>query len=444
MTVTPVYPPKPPAMPSQQSLPPPRADRTIDKVVFGNICFRTWYPSYYGKEVLGDASGNSGKGGSKDTGGKDHPGGKASSRKDRDHPPILERLHVCPSCFKYSKELVAWWGHVRMCERQAYVPGRKVYVHPRGRRKVLVPQDSKAPGAKKRRGDGGVRYVEEIVQDDGEWSIWEVDGEKDGLFCQNLSLFAKLFLDNKSVFFDVTGFNYFLLVYTPPVKPPSTGATEDHPPTPQITGFFSKEKMSWDNNNLACILVFPPWQRKGLGALLMGASYEISRREGILGGPEKPISDLGKKGYKRYWSGEIARWLLGLGLQEAHAGHEVLVDVNDCSQATWIHPDDCLLILRDMGVVEEAGMGPGKLEVKEHSDETAMEKDEGGTPAGEEADKVVKMVPRVRVDKQAVRRYVSEHRINLERTCDADGFVEGYAIKAHEVNDDEEDEEAEN
>jgi hypothetical protein len=24
-----------------------------------------------------------------------------------------------------------------------------------------------------------VRYTEEIVQDEGEWSIWEVDGEKD-------------------------------------------------------------------------------------------------------------------------------------------------------------------------------------------------------------------------------------------------------------------------
>jgi len=45
--------------------------------------------------------------------------------------------------------------------------------------------------------------------------------------------------------------------------------------------------MSWDNNNLACILVFPPWQRKGLGQTLMGVSYELSRREGRLGGPEK-------------------------------------------------------------------------------------------------------------------------------------------------------------
>lgn len=45
--------------------------------------------------------------------------------------------------------------------------------------------------------------------------------------------------------------------------------------------------MSWDNNNVACILVFPPWQKRGLGQLLMGVSYELSRREGRLGGPEK-------------------------------------------------------------------------------------------------------------------------------------------------------------
>ena len=45
--------------------------------------------------------------------------------------------------------------------------------------------------------------------------------------------------------------------------------------------------MSWDNNNLACILVFPPWQKQGLGQILMGASYEMSRREDRLGGPEK-------------------------------------------------------------------------------------------------------------------------------------------------------------
>lgn len=123
----------------------PRPDRNIDKVVLGNFCFRTWYPSYYGKEVLGDGA-----------------------------APVLERLYVCPSCFKYARELVAWRGHVRLCERLARVPGRKIYVHPRGRRTTLV-----AP--RRRRGDGGVRYVEEVVEDEGEWSIWEVDGDKDGV-----------------------------------------------------------------------------------------------------------------------------------------------------------------------------------------------------------------------------------------------------------------------
>lgn len=480
--VTPVLPPKPPTL-AVNDRGPPRADRNIDKVVLGDLCFRTWYPSYYGKEVLGDASGNARNGGGSKEGGQDTS--VRNSKKDKDTTqPMLERLYVCPSCFKYAKELVAWRGHVRICERRGFVPGRKIYTHPRGRRKVLVAYHGKGPGPKRRRGDGGVRYTEEIVQDEGEWSIWEVDGEKDGLFCQNLSLFAKLFLDNKSVFFDVSGFNYFLLVYTPPPKPvaPGTEPVQSHPP--QVTGFFSKEKMSWDNNNLACILVFPPWQRKGLGALLMGASYEISRREGILGGPEKPISDLGKKGYKRFWSGEISRWLLGLdatahqalphshplpqpqqqlqqqGQQqlqmpgqpgEIEPTQELVVDVNDCSQGTWIAVEDCLSVLRDMGVVEDAGMGYGKpkkmLDDAEESE--AGDGQEGpDTPdmdmTGQRQDAAsksvedkkpaeaapMKPVPRVRVDKEAVRRYVATHRISLERTCDPGGFAEGYAIKA--------------
>jgi GNAT superfamily N-acetyltransferase len=261
------------------------------------------------------------------------------------------------------------------------------------------------------------------------------------LFCQNLSLFAKLFLDNKSVFFDVTGFNYYLLVYTPPPPKPSTEpAKEPEVSSPQVIGFFSKEKMSWDNNNLACILVFPPWQRKGLGALLMGASYEISRREGVLGGPEKPISDLGKKGYKRFWAGEIARWLLSLEVQDGQ--EETIVDVQDCSQATWICMEDCLAVLRDMGVVEEAGMGPGKpkatavadgiVETREaqHNHANLPDAGQGDATAAEDGSTPVKDVPRVRIDKAAVRRYVSDQRISLERACDPDGFVEGYAMKS--------------
>jgi hypothetical protein len=98
------------------------------------------------------------------------------------------------------------------------------------------------------------------------------------MFTQNLSLFAKLFLDTKSVFFDVTTFLYYVLYY----KDPALKKEEPRP-----VGFFSKEKLSWDSNNLACICVFPPWQKRGFGQVLMGVSYALSKFDGRLGGPEK-------------------------------------------------------------------------------------------------------------------------------------------------------------
>lgn len=153
------------------------------------------------------------------------------------------------------------------------------------------------------------------------------------LFAQNLSLFAKLFLDNKSVFFDVTSFLYYLLVCTVP------GTVER-----QIVGFFSKEKMSWDNNNLACILVFPPWMRKGLGRILMGLSYELSRLEGRIGGPEKPLSELGRRGYLRFWSARVARSLLWAPAKQ-------VITVKWLSEDTYMLPDDVISALKEMNVL---------------------------------------------------------------------------------------------
>jgi len=155
--------------------------------------------------------------------------------------------------------------------------------------------------------------------------------------------------------------------------------------------------MSWDNNNLACILIFPPWQRKGLGSILMGVSYEISRREEILGGPEKPISDLGKKGYKRYWGAEIARWLLECRETDRKKGRG-MVDVERISRETWIAGEDCLSVLREMGVVEKAGRGKGTVE-------------------------------RVRIDKEAVRKWVEKEKLCLDRVVDPEGFIEGYGYR---------------
>ena len=156
-------------------------ERNIDKVVLGDICFRAWYASCYAKELLGDFSSNGTKGENGAVGSADETtGGKTQARRDRDtHQPILDRLYVCPCCFKYSKELVAWHEHVQMCERQAFVPGTKIYVHPKGRRTVLVPSGPAPKPMRGKRGSAGPKMVERVVQDEGEWSIWEVDGAKD-------------------------------------------------------------------------------------------------------------------------------------------------------------------------------------------------------------------------------------------------------------------------
>jgi hypothetical protein len=106
-------------------------------------------------------------------------GEKTQGRRDRVSHHMLDRLYVCPSCFKYSKELVTWCAHARWCARRGHVPGRKVYTHPRGRRTVLVPSGPPLKQGRGKRGVAGQKMVEEVVQDEGEWSIWEVDGETD-------------------------------------------------------------------------------------------------------------------------------------------------------------------------------------------------------------------------------------------------------------------------
>ena len=102
--------------------------------------------------------------------------------------------------------------------------------------------------------------------------------------------------------------------------------------------------MSWDNNNLACILIFPPWQRKGLGKILMGVSYELSRREGRYGGPEKPLSELGRRGYMQFWEARVARAILGMKGKKT-------MSVNEIAQECWVLSEDVAASLKRMGVL---------------------------------------------------------------------------------------------
>lgn len=91
------------------------------------------------------------------------------------------------------------------------------------------------------------------------------------IYCQNLCLLSKMFLDHKSLFYDVEPFLFYVMT-----ECDDTGA--------RFLGYFSKEKRSPKNFNVSCIMTLPVRQRQGWGNLLiefsecsLGASDQIGR-----------------------------------------------------------------------------------------------------------------------------------------------------------------------
>ncbi|GAA6027436.1 hypothetical protein JCM8097_007863 [Rhodosporidiobolus ruineniae] len=183
---------------------------------------------------------------------------QAEREKDFEGKREKERLFVCDKCFKYFAIAGVYTAHQKECT-VTRPPGRRVYQR-------------------------------------GATSIWEVDGATAKLYCQNLCLFAKLFIEHKYMFFDVEGFTFYLL-------------TEATSKQEWVLGYFSKEKISYDDYNLACIVVFPPFRQKGWATLLIEFSYELSRRlSATPGTPERPLSDLGQTGYLAHWTAVLVRY----------------------------------------------------------------------------------------------------------------------------------------
>lgn len=154
---------------SQIPQPNPQGDRNINRIIFGAVNFRAWYPSYYGKDVLGDTPS---KTGAKD----DHRGPAKVGGGKKEKEAILERLFVCPCCFKYSREEPHWLQHLQLCEKKAWVPGHQIYTHPKAR--VHAGHTKKHAKVK---GETGPNTLDEeaSTKNEGEWSVWEVDGEKE-------------------------------------------------------------------------------------------------------------------------------------------------------------------------------------------------------------------------------------------------------------------------
>lgn len=184
------------------------------------------------------------------------------------------KLLVCDGCFQYLLSCESYLKHKKLCQYK-HPPGRKVYQR-------------------------GARI------------IWEVDGSEAKLYCQCLCLFGKLFIDHKYIFFDVEGFHFYILTE-------ATTPLFDH-----VLGFFSKEKISYDGYNLACIVTFPPYQKKGYGTLLIEFSYELDRYLAdqedrvVLGTPERPLSELGAKGYLAFWTSVLVRYFRSVFKSEGY------------------------------------------------------------------------------------------------------------------------------
>ena len=166
---------------------------------------------------------------------------------------------------------------------------------------------------------------------DAALAMFEVDGREHREYCQNLCYFAKLFLDHKTLYFDVDPFLFYVLC--------EHDGRGHHP-----VGYYSKEKYSEVGYNLACILAFPPFQRKGYGRFLIAFSYALSRREGRVGAPEKPLSDLGHIAYRAYWAAALLACLRAL------PPDQVSTTVMDLSKRTSIMADDVAATLQYLGV----------------------------------------------------------------------------------------------
>lgn len=94
----------------------------------------------------------------------------------------------------------------------------------------------------------------------------------------------------------------------------------------------------------------------------MGASYELSEREGKIGGPEKPLSELGRKSYLRFWQARLALAVLGLRNKSS-------IEANELAKVCSMTTDDVITTMKSMGLCEvrkkNDGLGISKSRIRD-------------------------------------------------------------------------------
>lgn len=220
-------------------------------------------------------------------------------------------LYVCEFCLKYMRKRKTFMKHKGCCPHRT-PPGREIY------RELGL-------------------------------SVFEIDGKEHKVYCQNLCLLAKLFLDHKTLYYDVDPFYFYIICSVDDL-----GA--------HIVGYFSKEKVSAEGYNLACILTFPQHQQHGYGKFIISLSYELTKREEKVGSPEKPLSDLGKVSYRSYWT-YVLLHLLALYNPHASSGTNGTVETKTKAQRK------CKTVTSDTA-------GASNLTIKDISTTTGMKQED--------------------------------------------------------------------
>ena len=90
-----------------------------------------------------------------------------------------------------------------------------------------------------------------------------MDGKDHRVYCQKLCLLAKLFLDHKTLYYDVEPFYFYVI-------------TEVDEEGAHIVGYFSKEKVSAEEYNLDMYFDIPSVSKVGYGKFIISLSCELS------------------------------------------------------------------------------------------------------------------------------------------------------------------------
>jgi histone acetyltransferase MYST1 len=192
----------------------------------------------------------------------------------------------------------------------------------------LLPFASRASYLAHRHLPSGRRPPGIEIYRDGPLSLFEVSPEDDRLFCQLCSLLGHLFYETMrdDHFYCIEKFHFYVLC-----ECDDRGA--------HVVGFFSRVARHPSFNLLSRIMVLPPYQRRGFGVLMIAIAYEIARRKGVVGGPERPLSDLAALAFHRYWVYAVANALT----EES--------DVRQISEATAIAANDVKVALVELGLL---------------------------------------------------------------------------------------------